>query len=101
MDQKPGLARPKEEVAAILLEWEQSKLSKKTFCEQKKINYQTFIGWIVQRRNRIAKEANKFIPIQVKPSHEGIFAEIHISSTRKIILHQPVSGDVLVSLLKC
>lgn len=101
MDKKAGPPRPKEEVAKLLIEWEQSNLSKKDFCNQNNINYQTFIGWIVQRRNQNQPIEKKFIPIQVEARNSNVFAEIHLTSTKKIILYQSVSVEMIKTILRC
>lgn len=92
--------RSAEEISAMISDWQTSGLSKKQFCLQKEINYQTFIGWMIQRRNRSARE-KKFIPLEVEPQPKGIFAEIHLSAAKKIILHYPVSADFIQVIIKC
>ena len=101
MSKNIGITRTKEEISALLTEWEQSKLNKKNFCDQKGINYQTFIGWFVQKRNKGKLPEKKFIPVQIEQSGNALFAEIHLSSNKKIILHQPVSAEFLQGILKC
>lgn len=101
MDKNLAAKRSKEEISLILQEWEQSKLSKKVFCQQKQINYQTFIGWIVQRRNRESLSDRQFVPVQIDARPNMVFAEIHLSSSRKVILHSPVGSDFIQAVLKC
>lgn len=93
--------RSKEEISSLIKEWEESKLSKKAFCEQKRINYQTFIGWMVQRRNRIATSEKRFVPVQVEAKTGQLFAEIHLSGTRKVILYSTVSAEFIQAIIKC
>ena len=97
-----SVPRTKEEISQLILEWEQSSLSKKLFCDQKQLNYQTFIGWIIQRRNRASSVEHKFIPIQIEARPTvGLFAEIHLSGSRKVILHQAVNFEFFQAVLKC
>ena len=101
MSKNNGPARSKEEVRQILQEWQQSGLSKKVFCAQNQINYQTFIGWGVQQRN-VNKPASKgFVQVEIPKHTGGVFAEIHLERGKKVILHHPVATEVLVTLLKC
>ena len=93
--------RTREQVAAILVEWEHSKLSKKEFCSLKGINYQTFIGWIVNRRNREQEGERKFVPIRVEAATSDVFAELHLSTHKKIVFRQAVSAEFIRTLLKC
>lgn len=101
MNKTHTVPRSKEEVNQILQEWERSSLTKKAFCERKRINYQTFIGWMVQRRNRSPLTENKFIPVQVDHKPSSVFAEIHLSGSRKILLYSIVDADFIRAVLKC
>lgn len=101
MDKNVVTKRSKDEISLILQEWEQSGISKKSFCLQKQINYQTFIGWMVQRRNRKVLSDRKFIPVQIDAESKSVFAEIHLSSSRKVLLHSPVGSDFIQAILKC
>jgi len=89
--------RPAEEITLLIAEWESSGLSKKSFCEEKQINYQTFIGWMINRRKKTTDK--KFIPLQVQKS-EGPFAELHLGN-KKIIFHHPISAEFIRDVLKC
>lgn len=93
--------RSPEEITSFLAQWQQSGQSKKQFCIEKEINYQTFIGWCVQRKQKAIKENRKFIPVELSQKQDGIFAEIHLSSAKKIILHQAVPSEFIQAILKC
>ena len=101
MSKNNGPARSKEEVRQILQQWQQSGLSKKAFCAQNQINYQTFIGWGVQQRNSNIPEGKGFIAVEIPKQAGGVFAELHLERGKKIILHHPVAAELLVTLLKC
>ena len=101
MSKNQGSARSKEEILQIIREWQQSGLSKKVFCEQKQINYQTFIGWGVQHRNGNKPAGRGFVQVEIPKHASGVFAELHLERGKKIILHHPVTAEVLVTLLKC
>ena len=101
MNQKqPRPSRSKEEINALVTEWESSGLSKKLFAESKNINYMTFIGWFSRGPAKKSVE-KKFIPVQLESTHSGLFAEISLSGSRKIVLHQPISIEFLQAILKC
>lgn len=96
--------RSKEEIESITLDWESSGLKKKEFTEKRGINYMTFIGWFSERRNRLAKAApgTAFIPVKVSGvKNDAPFAEITLKNARSITLHQPVSIEYLIAVLKC
>jgi hypothetical protein len=101
MSKNQGTVRSKEEIQEILQKWQQSGLSKKLFCTQHQINYQTFIGWCIQQRNEKLKSNNSFVQVEMPKQAAGVFAELQFDRGRKIILHHPVSVEGLVALLKC
>lgn len=93
--------RSKKEITSLVHEWEQSNLNKKKFCDQNGINYQTFIGWTSKHPNKIKLQESKFIPVHVDQADKSMFAEIHLSNTKKIILYQPVNVEFFQAVLKC
>ena len=104
MSAKSHPPRSKEEIENIIRDWESSGLKKKDFTEKRGINYMTFIGWFSERRNKLAKSApgTAFVPVKVSEVvNKRPFAEITLKNTRSIILHQPVSIEYLVAVLKC
>lgn len=101
MSKNSIVKRSKEEVANLLHEWEQSKLSKRNFCNQKGINYQTFIGWTLKNQNKSKLSEKKFIPLQIEEGNQSMFAEIHLSGIKKIILYQPMGVEFFQAVLKC
>jgi hypothetical protein len=94
--------RTKEEKAAILEEWEKSGLSKKEFCLQKNIRYQTFIWWFASlKRSQKDAATNKFIPISVEQDLKHTSTEVHLSNSRIVIFHGYVSAEILQAVLRC
>jgi hypothetical protein len=100
MNKRNVTKRTPEEINNLITEWEQSKICKKKFCDSKGINYQTFFGWFVQRRERINPQMKKFIPVQIEQSG-AMFAEIQLNKAKKIILYRPVSVEFFRAILKC
>lgn len=90
-----------QEIQSLISEWEQSNLSKKKFCQEKEINYLTFIGWTGRRRSKNRQKRNKFIPVRLEDKASGIFVEVFLSKGRKIILHQPTDIEFIRAVLKC
>ena len=99
-EQKPNRSLSGEEVDDLINEWKASGIGKKEFCLRKGLNYQTFVSWFYIKKKR--SQANKgFIPVELAGSSVGIFAEIQLGNSRKIILHQPVGLEILQAILKC
>jgi hypothetical protein len=92
--------RSREEKEALIKEWMTSGVEKKEFCSVKGLNYNTFISWkFAQAKN--SESLSRFVPVQIEHSAKGIFAEIELSNSRRIIFHQPVGFQLLQQLLKC
>ena len=102
--QKLSFAQRKEQRARLIEQCAQSGLSKKEFCLQNNINYMTFLGWMSRKRagkKREQKAApSTFIPIEAVHPSTGIFAEVHLENTRRIVFYQPVSVEYLQHLTK-
>ncbi|MEO5776082.1 MAG: hypothetical protein ABIQ27_04205 [Flavobacterium sp.] len=99
-EQKPNRFRSREEVEELINEWKASGIGKKEFCNRKGLNYQTFVSWFYLRLKK-SKSHKSFVPIKIENISSGIFAEIQMGSSRKIIFHQPVGIEFLQALLKC
>lgn len=66
---------------ALSLEWSQSGLPQKEFCEQRGINYKTFVNWrsvnkvatprAVKRTVKASRQKSPLIPLRVIETDEG------------------------------
>ena len=94
--------RSKEEKEAIYMEWQSSGLSKKEFCSQKSLNYQTFIWWFASKKRK-AENQNKatFVPVVVESTPQSLQIEIQLSGSRKVILSGTPSIEFIQAILKC
>ena len=99
-DKKNTPSRTREQVDELINEWKISGVGKKEFCSGKGLNYQTFVSWFYLRSKK-SKTSKGFIPVQVERTSVGIFAEIQLGNSRKIIFHQPVGPEFLQAVLKC
>lgn len=85
--------------------WQQSGLSRKTWCENNKIAYATFHYWY--KRFRTAEltdnkniRANSFVQLVVDDQHAGIcYCELAFADGKKLLFHQPVTAEFLKALL--
>lgn len=95
-------ARTKEEKEAIYQEWQSSGLSKKEFCIQKSLNYQTFIWWFASKKRKAENQSKGiFVPVVVEPSSQSLHIEIQLSGSRKIILSGTPALDIIQAILRC
>jgi len=100
-ESKIVLKRTAKEVFDYIEKWKVSGLTKKEFCLNESLNYQTFMGWMGRRKPKSPILKNKFIPVQINAPSVGLFAEVHLGNNRKIIFHQTVPLEFFQSVLKC
>lgn len=94
--------RSKEEKEAIYAEWQSSGLSKKAFCIQKSLNYQTFIWWFASKKRKAENQRKgTFVPVVVEPTSQLLHIEIQLSGSRKVILSGTATIDIIQAILKC
>jgi len=100
-ESKKILKRTAKEILEYIEKWKLSGQTKKEFCLNESLNYQTFMGWMGRRKPKSPILKNKFIPLEISPPCAGPFAEVHLGNNRKIIFHQPVSWEFFQGVLKC
>lgn len=57
---------------ALSLEWSQSGLPQKDFCEQRGINYKTFVNWRSRNNAAIRRTAKRTVKAACKESHHPL-----------------------------
>ena len=93
-------SRTQEEVEALIGQWKASGLGKKEYCAREGLKYQTFVSWFYKRMNK-ARTPRSFVPVEIHSEVPGIYAEIQLSNSRKIVFHQAVSLEFFQAILKC
>jgi hypothetical protein len=103
-----SVRRSKEQIQEIVKQWQQSGKNKRTFCEENKLNYMTFIGWSnrLKQRKKIKKgksfKGSGFVPVIPSTRDKGssvVFAEIRYSNGCAITLQQSVPAEYLHNLV--
>jgi len=65
--------RTREQKEEIILQWQQSKKSRKEFCEESGIGYNSLVSWCKQMKDQ--KTSPGFTEVKVK-SESGLFAPL-------------------------
>lgn len=103
MEKQKRIWLSKEQKAAHLQAWHESKLSKREYCNREKISYGTFLHWIEgkDRKKTGNKKTDAFIPLEMaSPVLSGSgFATMHIGRQHKIEFHQAVPAVFIKELL--
>ena len=67
--------RTREQKEELILQWQQSGKSRKEFCQEKGITYNSLVGWCKQFKDK--KLISGFSEVKVKID-SGLFAQVHL-----------------------
>lgn len=89
---------------STILNWQQSGLSQKAYCQQNDIRYHVFHYWYKSYRDKhksLADNNSSFIPLQIKSCLPlSVTAELVLADGRRLLFHQPVDANFLRSLIQ-
>jgi hypothetical protein len=89
---------------AHIMQWQQSGLSKKAWCEQNNVMYSAFHYWYKQYRNRQSEtdknNDNNFVQLVVhdRPAVTP-WCELVFDGGRRLIFYHPVAAEFIRNLL--
>jgi hypothetical protein len=98
------LRRSRQEKERLIEQWRESGKTKKSFCAELQLNYQTFIGWVNPKKKRkrfsgVLEDSPGFIPVQIQHESSGVFAEAKLVNGNSVCVYQYVPAGYLRSLL--
>ena len=86
-----------EQMQSVVSEWQSSGLSKKEFCRQRNITYQTFHYWC---KRLVSASATGFAEIRVQGHERDGGNEIVFPSSARMFFHGEPSAGWLRELLR-
>jgi hypothetical protein len=89
--------RTREQKQEIILQWQQSGKSRKEFCQEQGITYNSLVGWCKQFKDQ--KESSGFTEVKLNQD-SSLFAQIHLPGGIKIDFYQPIPADFIRSFIK-
>lgn len=89
--------RTREQKEELILQWQQSGKSRKEFCQEHGITYNSLVGWCKQFKDR--KASSGFTEVKVK-SDSGLFAQVHLPGGIKIDFFHSVPVEYFQSLIR-
>jgi transposase-like protein len=89
--------RTREQKEELILQWQQSGKSRKEFCQEKGITYNSLVGWCKQFKDK--KATPGFAEMKVKVDSD-LFAQVHLPGGIKIDFFQSIPASYFQSLLK-
>ena len=87
----------------MIIDWQQSGLSQKKYCEAHGIRYHVFHYWFRRYRSQHTDHPDAgFIPVQIESlpgSHVQAGIELVLTDGRRILFHQPISADFIKAII--
>lgn len=73
--------RTREQKEELILQWQQSGKSRKQFCQENGITYNSLVGWCKQFKDK--KSSPGFAEVKVN-DYSGLFAQVHFPARRNL-----------------
>ena len=89
--------RTREQKEQIIQQWQQSGKSRKEFCEEFQISYNSLVSWCKQFKDQ--KVAVGFTEVKMKEV-SGLYAQVHLPGGIRIDFFQALPADYFQSLIR-
>ena len=92
-------SRTWKEKEAIILQWHQSGLSRKEFCDQQRISYNSLVSWCKTIKDKQVVKGFSEVKIPVVET-SPLFAQLHLAKGMRIDFFHFVQAEYIQLLLK-
>jgi hypothetical protein len=87
-------------------QWQESKLSQKTYCTEVGIKYGTFVYWRGLLREKSSHQLKSFVPVKILPQKEKVRTSDSVIQVKLLSGHVvmiPTTLDIknIATLIKC
>lgn len=89
----------KQQMFTKIIQWQQSGVTQKAFCQQNNIAYHVFHYYYGRFRINSNDQASTFIKLQVAPGYVSTHTELVLPDGKRLLFHQGVSADFLKALI--
>lgn len=90
--------RTRQEKDELIELWKQSGKSRRLFCIDQGLNYNSFVTWHKEQKAK-SKPGSGFSEVIVQRG-EKLVAQLHLRGELRIDLYQPLSAEFIRALLK-
>ena len=91
--------RTREQKEEIILQWQQSGKSRKEFCQEQGITYNSLVGWCKQFKDK--KSSSGFLEVKVNTdSNPGLFAQVNLPGGIRIDFFHSLPVEYFQSLIR-
>ena len=92
--------RTREQKEELILQWQQSGKSRKDFCQEQGITYNSLVGWCKQFKDRKVSSGFAEVKVKVKAAaNPGLFAQLHMPGGIRVEFFQSVPVEYFQSLI--
>ncbi|MFN8142797.1 MAG: transposase [Bacteroidia bacterium] len=88
--------RTAEQKKELISKWQQGGMSRKEFCQENGIKYNSLVSWCKQFRDE--KLSGGFSEVKIA-ARTDLYAQVHLPGGITIDFYQPVSGEFIRGLL--
>lgn len=89
--------RTREQKEEIIKHWQQSGKSRKEFCDENQVSYNSLVGWCKQLRDQ--KASVGFSEVKIKET-SGLYAQVHLPGGIRIDFFQCVPVEYFQLLVR-
>ena len=89
----------KQQLFDKIVQWQQSGLTQKAFCQQNNIAYHVFHYYYGRFRIKENESSSSFIKLQVASGYVSTHTELLLPDGKRLLFHQGVSADFLKALI--
>ena len=90
--------RTREQKKELILQWQQSGKSRKQFCLETGITYNSLVSWCKQFKDENASSG--FTELKLNHESTSLVAQLHLPGGIKLDFYQSPSADFIRSLLR-
>lgn len=94
-----NISRTWQEKETIILQWQQSGLSRKEFCDQQRISYNSLVSWCKILKDKKATPGFTEVKIPATAS-SGLFVQLHLPKGIRVDIFHFVPAEYVQALLK-
>lgn len=91
--------RTRQEKEELIVQWQQSGMSRKEFCHEKGITYNSLVSWCKQFKDKKTAPGFTEVKIPVVPA-SGLFAQLHLAKGIRVDIFHFVPVEYIQSLIK-
>jgi transposase-like protein len=89
--------RTRQQKEELILQWQQSGKSRKEFCQEHGISYNSLVGWCKYFKDQ--KKTTGFAEVKIEKD-SSLFAQVHLPGGIKIDFYQSVAAEYFQSLIR-